>query len=373
MLGILPMKILLAGRSEWTEFMEGLYPFGYEFRCCPSPGDVRAALRQEPEASLIVIGESADRESRLEFSRAGMEGAVPIVARMPLDSLDECLAALDAGLDDVFHGDADPAALHLRILSLLKARGRLKELQELQRAREELTHIVVHDLKSPLTLIMIELGMLERWWAKGMTEKFLASLTRLNQKCGELARQVHEVVDAGKLEKGRLPLNPGRTSVDAILRQALAHFGPKAQARGVQVETELEDFQGVAVLDAELSTRALVTLLEVVLRLTPDNGRMVLRGIAEEERARVVLGGGERALAPELRDRFFDAFAYLERRPLGLNAITGLGLHFCQLLFDAQGGSLAIRNRGDSGFFFEIELPLAEETGRGPETELQKN
>jgi two-component system, sensor histidine kinase and response regulator len=361
MLGSLEtMKVLLAGKGEWQNFMEGLSPFGYEFRCCSSAEDIGEALQEEPRAAFVVIGEDADWRSWLRsFRTASDDGAVPIVARMPIESLEACLAALDAGMDDVLLSEAAPGAAHIRIRSLLKTGGNLKRLLALQRAREELTHIIVHDLKSPLTLIMVELGMLERWWAKGLTEKFLTSLTRLNQKCEELARNIHAVVDAGKLEKGKLPLEPGNTRVQTLLKETLTQFGPKARARNVQVETESYGPDGVAVLDGELSMRALVTLLEVALRLTRDGGRMIVRTTSDDLRARIVINGGDRPLPPELLGCFFDSFAYLERRPLGLNAITGLGLHFCQMLFEAQGGVLEVHNRGDSGFCFEIELPMA--------------
>jgi K+-sensing histidine kinase KdpD len=354
------VKVLLAGKAEWEDLRSGLSPFGYEFVCFSTEEAVRDGLK-DPAVDLVLIGERETpnwerwcRTIRDEF----LDETVPIVGRIPRGALEEGISALEEGLDDVLFVEADPGAVHSRIKSLLKARVRLKRLQDLQRAREELTQIVVHDLKSPLTLIMVELGMLERWWAKGVTERFLRSLTRLNQKCEELAGHVHAVVDAGKLEQGKLAVNPSRMSIQILVRDALSQFGPKAEARGVRVDMELDGPDGFASLDPDLSLRAFATLLEVTLRLTTEGGRIVATTTVQDGRVRIGIAGGDRPLPPEVLDRFFDPFAYLERRPLGLNAIAGLGLHFAQMLFDSHGGAVKVRNSGEEGFLFEVLLPL---------------
>lgn len=226
------------------------------------------------------------------------------------------------------------------------------ELYRLQQLRDNLTHMIVHDLRSPLTGIMgtYDLLAMDADKLSAPTAKMLdLSKPALKQMLG----MINSLLDVSKIEAGEL--KPNRTDCDLV---ALAHDA-KSVLAGVcsdrRVTIDSSAAQMPASIDRDLIGRVLQNLLGNALKFTSKNGEVKIQIAHEGNRARVNVVDDGPGIPPEYHERIFEKFGQVksDRPRVG----TGLGLTFCRLAVEAHGGKIGVTSEVGKGSTFWFELP----------------
>lgn len=240
--------------------------------------------------------------------------------------------------------------------SLAELRSQQRALEQLQREKDSLLEVVVHDMRSPVGAAVLSLEYVALELRKYPNQSALLEaaddgLATLNSLGGMMA----QILDTSKLEAGRLTLRldivPVRPIVEAAVREALE----RARSRGVTLDFEAhEDIQ--AAVDARLLPRAFEVLLAYGLRRTPGGGRMLLAATTTAKETRISLHATAPAISPSERERIFDKFPLAEPEARRKSA-WGLGLYFCRLVVSAHQGTLAVEDVDGWPTSFVIRLP----------------
>jgi len=242
-----------------------------------------------------------------------------------------------------------------------------EELRRLERLRDDLVHMVVHDMRSPLMVVTGALEMLE---AQRSTHEALinspsadreAVLADIRQRMGsigdrlqgantaarDLCGMVNTLLDVSRLEAHQMPLRLRDCALDEVIRQSLEQVRPLFGARRVAMSATGDLL--MARCDREITSRILQNLLSNSLRYTAENGSIAIELAPDGDNVRFTVRDDGPGIPAEHRQRIFEKFG---QGPLisGYKRSTGLGLTFCRLAAEAQGG--------------RIEL-LDEETQRG--------
>lgn len=248
--------------------------------------------------------------------------------------------------------------------------------RELLQMREDLVHMAVHDLRSPLNVIAQSLEQVQELALPGADPdgepwgEIAEWLEFAKQGVRRMLVLVNSVLDASRLEKGELPLAREVCSLAALMRQAVHEQSSVAAAREVELvcddaSARAHDFQ--AWIDPELIARVLQNLIDNAIRSTPPGGSVALRAEPWPERdagapddarpARqycLVVSDDGPGIPPEMEGRLFGRFATNRRQG------AGLGLAFCKLAVEAHGGQIWAESPAGRGAVFRFTVPVAQ-------------
>jgi signal transduction histidine kinase len=259
------------------------------------------------------------------------------------------------GPDDVALAEslADALALALETVRLYQELAQKHErLREAERMRDDLTHSMVHDLKNPLTTISAVVEGLDMGLApEAARERHMLEVAQRGIK--KMAILLDAILDVSQLESGQMPLARDRVRLTTLFEDLVRLQTPLAEAKGITLETESPEAP-TAWADPSLTGRVLQNLVGNALKFTPRGGRILVRAFAAGDQVRVVVSDSGPGIPPEVRDRLFQKFA-----AAGPGQGSGLGLAFCRLAVEAQGGRIWVETDPEHGATFTFTLPTA--------------
>ncbi len=230
---------------------------------------------------------------------------------------------------------------------------RTAELLRVQRQKEEMAALLVHDLRSPADGIMLSCQARLRNQALSANDR--RAWSNVHASADAISRMALDLLDVTRSEDGAFASSPRDTDVAALLAGVHEQMMVGADGREQRLELSL-DFDRLAMrLDPELVRRVLQNLVDNALRHNASDGTVRVIGRATDDalELRVIDEGpgipeGERA-------RVFEKYAQLDggARRSG----RGLGLAFCRLAIDAHGGTIAIEANDPHGAVFVVRLP----------------
>ncbi len=297
---------------------------------------------------------------------------LPVIMISALDELESVVRCIDMGAADYLPKPFNPTLLRARVgASLREKRAHDREqrytaelaesyrrLRELERLRDDLTYMIVHDLRTPLTSLLSGLQTVPLVGDLNPTQ---SEMLEIATDGGEtLLGMINDLLDVEKMEQESVPLSLAPLSAAALVAQASAQVTLLAAAEGLTLASEvssgLPDFQG----DEDKLRRTLVNLMGNAIKFTPRGGAVTVGASCGSANNLLffVRDTGEGIPANAL-ERIFEKFGQVESRQAGRKMSTGLGLTFCKLAVEAHGGRIWAESAPGVGSVFFFTLPLA--------------
>jgi signal transduction histidine kinase len=237
----------------------------------------------------------------------------------------------------------------------------MTEEMELARLREDLTHMLVHDLRSPLTVLNGSLEMLEMVVTSDDTDSIESLLQMAQRGTDRLLRMVNELLDISKLESGQLVLHPENVRAESLMKDIAARLNSLAEISNITLEISVAPDLPQLYVDIEFIGRVLHNLLDNAIKFTPDDGLVRLWARLDPDRDPVAMLVGVTdtgpGIPPEEQHRVFEKFQ--QTSVTGRRVGTGLGLPFCKLAIEAHGGEIWVESEVGKGSSFIMRLPTA--------------
>lgn len=233
----------------------------------------------------------------------------------------------------------------------------LTERLQLEEVRENLIHMIVHDLRNPLSSIMSSLDLIRTAIQEPTSAIPLDQLFAVAERSGErLFSMIDSILDIARLESGKGELTYQVIDVGAMVGEAVEQVRPVAVARGIHLESDVPEGLPPLTGDRGLLLRTLINLLDNALKFTPADGRVrvgVSQPSADTLQFMVADTGPGIPLEhqPYIFDRFF-------RVPYPKSRGTGIGLTLCKLAVEAHGGRIWVESQPGEGATFYFTLPL---------------
>ncbi len=231
---------------------------------------------------------------------------------------------------------------------------------------------VSHELRTPMTGL---LGLADLLLDSALPGESRDRLTLLRASARQLLRVIDDVLEASRLEHGKLPILVEPVSPREVAQQTVALLATEAAVRGLGVTLELEDGLPERVAgDGGRIRQMLTNLLANAIKFT-DQGTILVRVEASipfvEGEGRLRYSVFDRGIGvPEAeRGRLFQPFEQLRPAALRRRGGTGLGLAISKRYAEAMGGSIgyAPRSGGGSHFWFEIPVRVLPAVAKGDE------
>jgi signal transduction histidine kinase len=288
-----------------------------------------------------------------------------------LDEVDSAVRCIEIGAEDFLAKPFNPILLQARVAaSLEKKRLRDQEvllyrqlsdnfqkLQELETLRDSLTHMVVHDLRTPLTSLTYGLQLMHRMGELNETQTECLDISL--KGAHTLLNMINDLLDISKMEAGSLQLQYRKLIPAEVAAHSMRQVEELAQEANLVLECQAPDELPVFAGDEDKLRRILVNLLGNAIKFTPRNGRVTLRCEREGESALrfSIIDTGE-GIPAEAFDKIFEKFGQVEGRQAGHRMSTGLGLTFCKMAVEAHGGQIGVQSTLGQGSTFWFTIPL---------------
>jgi signal transduction histidine kinase len=234
----------------------------------------------------------------------------------------------------------------------------LRVKQETERLKDDLTSMVVHDLKNPVNGIamMVQLALRK---SDTLTPAHVGYLRQIRHTCGEMMRLIQNLLEITKIEEGKLSVERERIALAEIAEEVAREHSLAAEQGGRSLRIDVSEEVPHLVADRGLTKRVLVNLVANALRHS-GSAEIRIEAFYEPGAEYVTLrvidhGTGFR---PEDLPHVFEKFRSVQRSPTSEPVSdTGLGLPFCRLAVELMGGSIEVESTPGEQTTFSIALP----------------
>ena len=346
---------------------------GYHVRPVPNGAlALRAAELQPPDVILLDVN-MPDMDGYEVCRRLKQHEAlrdVPVLFISALSEPIDKVRAFDAGGVDYvtkpFQIDEVQARIeaHVRLRRMrleLEDKNRTIEasyqkLREMEQLRDTLTHMIAHDMRSPLTGILAALHFIKEDCASTLPAQNVEDLQQATESVQAMVQMISDLLDISRMEASELQIERTRCQLAELARRAVDSLSAHSRERTV----DLSGLANVPTLecDGELIRRVFVNLLDNALKFTPARGTIRVRAIREEDAARIEVADDGPGIPAHLHGLIFEKFGQAKLRAEQRRYSSGLGLAFCRLAVEAHGGTIGVNSEPGHGSTFWFTIPL---------------
>jgi signal transduction histidine kinase len=208
-----------------------------------------------------------------------------------------------------------------------------------------------------------ELGHLDQLRSDNLTDSQELMLRNIKVSSQRLMDLVNNLLDAARLEDGRMTIVPDVVEVLPAVQQALAVIQPMADEKHISIKTSVSPTIPYVWGDAKRVNQILVNLLSNAVKYTPNTGSVTIAARQDSTSDMVVIKVSDTGVGipGEQLPHIFDRFSRIERAETKHTIGTGLGLSIAKGLVEAHGGEIRVESEERQGTCFTFTLPVAEQ------------
>ena len=233
----------------------------------------------------------------------------------------------------------------------------LSEALQLENLRNDLISMVYHDLRGPLSNIMMSLSTLQGNIARLKPETIQSLATAGRRSADYLQLLIESLLSLQRLEQGQPLADVEQGLMDTLIHDAAEQIAPRLEDAGHTLALDVAPGLPPIQADCAMIRRVILNLLENASKYMPTPGHVTVAARAVDSVLQVSVSDTGPGIAREDQERIFDKFTRVHDRkgPTGL----GLGLAFCKLAVEAHGGRLWVESEAGKGATFCFTVPMS--------------
>lgn len=337
---------------------------GYKVRPVPGGALALKAIESCPPDLILLDITMPDMDgyevcARLKANPATAE--IPVLFISALGDTNDKVRAFKAGGVDYIAKPFQFEEVDARVRTHLALRRRTRELEEsharlkaLERQRDSLTHMIVHDMRSPITVIGWSIELFRDYLPPSDAE-LADAYANAQSSVKQLSDMAAQMLDISRMEAGAMVLEKTPVPVAELLRAAVDEA--RCAAAQKRLALALAPVAQLSVLcDAAIVRRVVANLLGNAVKFCRPDGAVTVRAEARPGCVRISVEDEGPGIAVGDRERIFEKFVQVgtASRRQG----TGLGLAFCRMAVREHGGAIGVDGEESRGSIFWFELPL---------------
>jgi signal transduction histidine kinase len=281
-----------------------------------------------------------------------------------LNDTSDRVRGIEAGGDDFLTKPHNRLVLGARVRSLLKLKAAtdaledsLRKLRELEKVRDDLMKMIVHDLKTPLTSVLATLEMLADGDFGQVTTPQKAAIGDAETKSEDLLALIDDILEVARIEEANISLTLAPIAPGALLAELVHEWGHRFQQEGATASVSVADDAPVFSGDKGLVKRVFSNLIQNAVTHTSQPVHLELSARRARSGVLFTVSDNGPGIPPEYHDLIFRKFGQVEMPRSPRTRSSGLGLTFCKLVVERHGGRIWVKSEEGKGSSFYIELP----------------
>ncbi|RKH54649.1 PAS domain-containing sensor histidine kinase [Corallococcus llansteffanensis] len=306
------------------------------------PGEVAASLLRQVLSTgepVVQIETTTDEDLGVPGPRRYLSGSC-----YPVRTPDGRLLGVGIIIEDVTdRKKAEEERAHL-----------YREAQDAIRVRDDFLSIASHELKTPLTPLSLRLATLERRLERG--EHVDPGLLRhARQQLTRLTGLINDLLDASRIEAGRLSLHPEATRFDTLVEHTLAAMENQRGNHVFDFERPPEEVSVHG--DAYRLEQVVFNLLENALKYSPDGGTIRVRLSVSKDLMVLSVQDPGIGIPEDQQQQLFDRYFRARNASTRSYGGLGLGLYISRDIVERHGGRIWVESESGQGSTFYVALP----------------
>ena len=318
-----------------------------------------------PAGDLGVADRGAGFEVCRRLKRDARTARIPVIFVTALGDTADRVKAIEAGGDDFLTKPHHRLVLNARVRALLKLKGAtdaleegLKRLRELQKVRDDLMKMIVHDLKTPLTSVLATLEMARDGDFGALTPPQARALSDAEGKAEDLLALIEDLLEVARIEEQTITLQPEPIAPAALLAEIVYDWGLRFKQEGATATVDVADDAPVFRADKVLLKRVLSNLVQNALTHTAGPVHLALAARADANGILFTVADDGPGIPSEYQEIIFRKFERVRAANAPRVRSSGLGLTFCRLAVESHGGRIWVKSAEGEGTTFYVQLPL---------------
>jgi two-component system sensor histidine kinase/response regulator len=339
------------------------------------PTALAACFEQRPDLCILDVSMPAgdlgcdDRNTGFEvcrrIKRDPRTARIPVIFVTALNDTTDRVKAIEAGGDDFLTKPHNRLVLGARVRSLLKLKAATdaleesaRKMKELEKLRDDLMKMIVHDLKSPLTSILATVEMLMDGDFGAVTPDQRSALGDCEGKAEDLLALIEDLLEVRRIEETSLTLNLESIAPGAFLTEIVHEWSHRFQQDHATATVEAADDTPVFQADRGLIKRVLGNLIQNALTHSATAVTLQLAVRREGDGVLFTVADNGPGVPAEYHEIIFRKFEQVRTPHIPRVRSSGLGLAFCKLVVESHGGRIWVQSAGEGqGSAFHFVLP----------------
>jgi K+-sensing histidine kinase KdpD len=340
------------------------------------PSALQACFEHRPDLCILDVSMPAgdlgvdDRQTGFEvcrrIKRDPRTKSIPVIFVTALSDTTDRVKAIEAGGDDFLTKPHNRLVLGARVRSLIKLKAATdaleesyRKLREVEKMRDDLMKMIVHDLKTPLTSVLATTEMLRDGDFGPVNDRQSKALADTESKSEDLLALIEDLLEVWRLEEATMTLDLQPISPDAIFAELQHEWALRFKQENAQASIDVAEDAPVFHADKQLLMRVLGNLVQNSLTHTASSVKLNFSAKKDGDGVLLTVADNGPGIPPEYHELIFRKFERVKNPSIPRTRSSGLGLAFCKLVIDAHGGRIWVRSAGEGqGSAFHMYLPV---------------
>ncbi len=236
------------------------------------------------------------------------------------------------------------------------------EEHQLAQARDSLSQMIVHDLRSPLTAVTTSLSLLKTIGSDDDKIKTIIDKTTSasQQAIQTVLSRINSLLDVSKMESEEIELHIEPAELATIVDNVIIELSPLAHDMNIQIKNVIPENLPLLYIDGSKVERVLQNLVDNALKYSPSDSGILIRAERFVDRShliRIDIVDSGPGIPENYKLSVFNRFTQVAKRDV-IRGGVGLGLTFCRMVTEAHGGEIWVEDNPKGGSIFSLTLPL---------------
>ena len=268
--------------------------------------------------------------------------------------------AMDAFENSIVLSILGECALALENEKTARDKEQAAILAKNEQLRANLLRSISHDLRTPLTSISGNAGVLLANDESMGHEKRQQLYSDIYDDSLWLINLVENLLSVTRIEDGTMNLNLSTELVDEVVSEAMRHVNRKSAEHRITFQHP-EEFI-LAKMDARLIVQVVINIVDNAIKYTPAGSAIAVSISKKNQNAVVEIADDGPGIPASAKDRIFDMFYTASSAGADSRRGLGLGLALCKSIINAHGGEITVADNSSKGTIFRFTLPAEEVT-----------
>jgi signal transduction histidine kinase len=242
--------------------------------------------------------------------------------------------------------------------SLAKIESSKSEVEDLQKQKDELFAVIIHDIKNPVALIKSLVELLSSYDLTATEQQeVIQDIAQTTIKIVSLSQDVSKILT---FESNKMNLNFEQNDFTEIVEDVYQRNLIGARNKNIGMTTEIDDTLPEAVFDSQKIDEVIDNLVSNAIKFTQPGGTILIKTEKEDDNIKLSVSDNGQGLSEEDIKHAFKRGSKLTARPTGGESSTGLGLWIVRKLIESHKGKVWVKSAVGKGSTFSFLIPISQ-------------
>lgn len=321
----------------------------------------RSPIDREALLGHAVLVQDLTRENLFQYPEEAVREGIRSVLCVPLLAQNRAIGVVRVYSEVPGHFDREDVQFlqnfaNLASIAINNARA-WRILQDMDRERSRFVRILAHELRAPLSAILINLGVILDGYVGDVPEKVAHLLRRARQRSNLLLDLTNDLLALASGKEAAAEPAYERLSLAEIAQQTINDLQSQAQAKALQIEFSRGEGNLEVLGDREQLERLMDNLVSNAVKYTGEGGRVTVRLSGNEGSVELVVEDTGIGIPRAVQDRLFEEFFRAENARRFTEQGTGLGLSIVKRIVEDHRAKIAVESEEGQGTRITVVFP----------------